>query len=1293
LTVSTTTSRADYTGNGATVAFAVPFYFLDNAHLTVLRTQVSTGAITTLALTTDYTVTGAGNPAGGTVTCVVAPTNGQTLSILRNVPLTQLNTYVPNDPFPAASHERALDQLTMEVQQLDEELGRSLTIPPNVATGSISTQLPAPAGGKIIGWNGSGNALANYDTSFLATVVGFGSQVSDLFSGTGSQTSFTLSQNPGSVYNLRVSISGVLQRPTVDYNWFSGTTLIFTSAPASGTNNIMVQYGSTVPQGALEWYDSDNSHVLRLSNTANYTADRTLSVNTGDADRSLTLTGNATLTGTNTGDQTITLTGDVTGTGTGSFATTISANTITSAMIVDGTIVNGDIASNAVIAHSKLANITAGQVLLGNGSNVPTATALSGDVTVDSTGVTQIGSGKVVEAMLANDAVSNAKLDNMPANRFKGRITGGSGNPEDLTGTEATSLLNTFTSSLKGLAPSSGGGTTNFLRADGTWAAPSGVSDGDKGDITVSSSGSVFTIDNDVVTYAKIQNVSATDRILGRSSSGAGDIEEITCTAAGRALIDDADATAQRTTLGLAIGTNVQAYDADLAALAGISTNGVLARTGAGTAAARTITGTAPIAVTNGDGVSGNPTISVSDITDTQIKSDAAIDATKLSFLQAGTGANARSVQAKLREVVSVTDFGASTTETAANNKTAFDEAVAAVSAAGGGTVMIPTGTFDITTLANIPANVVLRGESRSKSVIRTTSATGDVIKLDGARAGVMNLTVSSSVTRTANAFIGHTANASQIFVDSVDLLAPFIGIEISSDIAVFIITDVAIRDTVHTTGSSIIVRGGFVVHLDRVMCSQSSSAIRPANHLLVESVHDIQVENTQFIGAVNDVNIAPGNGQTVFSVQLTSVLLDDAQGPAIRVAPTGTGIVRMLFVQSPWIFGTSQDVLVTNVGGGTVQTVHIENSLFVGTGVGVDITGAAQAIVQNCRIGGKTTAVSYTSVGRGLITDNLLGPNGPYGANTTAISLAGTTANVIVQGNNVNGSTAALSNTASGVNHVEFYDSSATNLRYPVAPAIFSTAGTEAFRISGGDATFADDVTVKGDVVVEKATGISAAVKAKSGASNFEFVYNDGAGAYISNTGSVPMYFYIGGTERFRIESGGDVGIGVSASPTAKLEVAGNVNLQEVDGRYLGFGTSTFSFDSQNIPNYGIAHTRPGGASFNTVLTGFTNIKLLTNQSERVRIDNSGNVGIGATSFGTSAAGVLGIKNGTAPTTGVADTVQFYSSDHAAGHTIPSFYCEGTEVVMTDQADSTSDIRIRVRINGTVYQLLAKAN
>jgi hypothetical protein len=65
-------------------------------------------------------------------------------------------------------------------------------------------------------------------------------------------------------------------------------------------------------------------------------------------------------------------------------------------------------------------------------------------------------------------------------------------------------------------------------------------------------------IANDAVTYSKIQNVSATDRLLGRSTAGAGDIEEITCTAAGRALLDDADAAAQRTTLDVRSQTELE---------------------------------------------------------------------------------------------------------------------------------------------------------------------------------------------------------------------------------------------------------------------------------------------------------------------------------------------------------------------------------------------------------------------------------------------------------------------------------------------------------------------------------------------------------------------------------------------------------------------------------------------------------------------------------------------------------------------------------------------------------------
>jgi hypothetical protein len=86
-------------------------------------------------------------------------------------------------------------------------------------------------------------------------------------------------------------------------------------------------------------------------------------------------------------------------------------------------------------------------------------------------------------------------------------------------------------------------------------------------------------------------------------------------------------------------------------------------------------------------------------------------------------------------------------------------------------------------------------------------------------------------------------------------------------------------------------------------------------------------------------------------------------------------------------------------------------------------------------------------------------------------------------------------------------------------------------------------------------------------------------------------------------------------------------------------------------------------------------------------------NLGVNTATFGTSAAGVLSLGTGTAPTTGPADTVQMFSVDRTAGNTIPAVRCEGSGVTNAGITSTTVTHKIAIQVNGTIYYLLATTN
>ena len=143
MTISTTASRISYNGNGVTTEFSFPYRFLANGDLVVVSVS-SAGVETIKAIVTDYTLTGAGDDAGGTVTMLVAPASGTRLVIYRDTEVVQETDYTSGDAFPAESHERALDRLTMILQEKTPGAAgatRAIQIPIG-DPGDVNTVLP-----------------------------------------------------------------------------------------------------------------------------------------------------------------------------------------------------------------------------------------------------------------------------------------------------------------------------------------------------------------------------------------------------------------------------------------------------------------------------------------------------------------------------------------------------------------------------------------------------------------------------------------------------------------------------------------------------------------------------------------------------------------------------------------------------------------------------------------------------------------------------------------------------------------------------------------------------------------------------------------------------------------------------------------------------------------------------------------------------------------------------------------------------------------------------------------------
>ncbi len=135
-TVNEVTAVDRSAGNGSATVFPYTFRILAKTDIEVLvDTTVKTVDV-------DYTVSGVGDSGGGNVTFITAPASGTVVTRLRKQPASQLSDYVPNEAFPADRMEKDLDKLTMQIQQMREQLKRGFFLPKSSALTDQGIDVP-----------------------------------------------------------------------------------------------------------------------------------------------------------------------------------------------------------------------------------------------------------------------------------------------------------------------------------------------------------------------------------------------------------------------------------------------------------------------------------------------------------------------------------------------------------------------------------------------------------------------------------------------------------------------------------------------------------------------------------------------------------------------------------------------------------------------------------------------------------------------------------------------------------------------------------------------------------------------------------------------------------------------------------------------------------------------------------------------------------------------------------------------------------------------------------------------
>lgn len=334
------------------------------------------------------------------------------------------------------------------------------------------------------------------------------------------------------------------------------------------------------------------------------------------------------------------------------------------------------------------------------------------------------------------------------------------------------------------------------------------------------------------------------------------------------------------------------------------------------------------------------------------------------NFTPTGTGATTRTSNAKMAEIVAITDYGG-VGDDSTNNDTAFTNATNYLNSRGGGTLFIPEGTYRVSNALTLPGGVGILGEGYY-SVIKTTHATNNIFNCSGNQM-ITNVRFGTSVTRTGGYAI-NTDNAGNVIIHNNEFIDFMNTICLGSASSLIWVTNNRIYTRANTSAVGILVDGATIGNDQYIYDNFIRSlleATQPQAGIKIVNTGAIWLRDNSVLWCGNGLLVQPTSGKKVEWLFDKGSAYDQGTGHGVLIDAGAGGVVRGLQFIGTWTSSNDENGFTTGSGAGTIDGVELigHRALF-NAKHGISVLGGVETHIRSCTTtGNNASAGSFDGI------------------------------------------------------------------------------------------------------------------------------------------------------------------------------------------------------------------------------------------------------------------------------------------------------------------------------------------